>query len=138
MYKYLIYYILFYGLCLVASGCETQINEVKDNHHDFTEIKFADTILDLGSIKQHSVYPISFGFTNCGSKPLIIKKVESTCGSTVVNQRTLHPIKPGMSDSITGTIKPTEESGLIEKKIYLLTNTQRQFYVLRIKARIEK
>jgi len=101
-----------------------------------TEIAFTDTILDLGTIKPGSVTPINFTYRNNGSKPLLIKKIESTCGCTVVDQRQLNPVPPGAYDSVTGSIKPVEESGLIEKKIYLLANTQRQFYILRIKANI--
>jgi hypothetical protein len=69
---------------------------------------------------------------------LIFKKIESTCGCTVVDKEINTPIMPNKGDSILAHFKMNEANGSVVRKIYILANTKREFYILRIKANVIK
>jgi hypothetical protein len=101
-----------------------------------TSLSWQDTIIDLGTIAINKKSRIVFHYKNNGEKPLYIQKIESTCGCTVINQFQLKPILPNCTDSIVGYLKINEPVGAIYKKIYVLANTKKQFYVLKVKATV--
>ena len=63
-----------------------------------------------------------FVVTNTGDKPLVISRVQSSCGCTVAEYNTV-PIAPGKSDSIRTTYSPTGRPGSFEKTVWVFTNS---------------
>ena len=63
-----------------------------------------------------------FVITNTGDEPLVITRVQSSCGCTVAEYNT-SPIAPGKSDSIRTTYSPTGRPGSFEKTVWVFTNT---------------
>lgn len=68
------------------------------------EFKFESESHDLGKIKLDAAVSYTFNFTNEGDAPLIISKVEPTCGCTV-GEYTQTPVKKGEKGFIKVTVK---------------------------------
>jgi len=78
-------------------------------------LKFEKTSHSFGTIKQNTPVSIEFGFTNTGTKPVIIEDATAECGCTKP-EFPPRPIAPGK----TGAIKVTYDSkamGSFTKKI---------------------
>ncbi len=69
---------------------------------DKAEFKFEKETHDFGKIPQGKPVSVDFKFTNVGDEPLIITKVESSCGCTVPKY-TSTPVKKGETGVITVT-----------------------------------
>lgn len=69
---------------------------------DKAEFKFEKETHDFGKIPQGKPVSVDFKFTNVGDEPLIITKVESSCGCTVP-KHTSTPVKKGETGVITVT-----------------------------------
>lgn len=72
-------------------------------------ISFDKTILDYGTIKAGSDGHRTFTVKNTGNKPLIISKVQASCGCTVP-EWSQNPIMPGK----TGTIKVLYDTKIVQ------------------------
>lgn len=123
---------LITGSCSTKSENRSSVSS-KGGGGAVTTIQWQDTVKELGIIEAGKKYQISFACRNTGSVPLIFQKIESTCGCTVLDKKIDRPLLPNQVDSITGEFSMTE-TGPITRKIYVLANTERQFYVLKITA----
>lgn len=129
-------------IIIFISSCQNNETEIgktdfqKVGKIDLTELIWKDTVIDLGTIKKGGTHPISFHVKNIGNSPLLFEKIESTCGCTVVDTKEMKPILPLQADSIQGHFKLNETNGNVLRKIYILANTKKNFYVLRIKANV--
>jgi len=103
-----------------------------------TEVSWSDSILNLGVVEDSAKVSFSFIAKNTGIHPLIFSKIEATCGCTVINSLSANPILPGQSDSIYGYINTQNLDIYFEKKIYVVTNTSQNFYILTLKGQINK
>lgn len=100
------------------------------------EFKFEQETHDFGKIPQGTPVSYEFSFTNTGSEPLIINKVESTCGCTVP-EYTKTPIKPGAE----GTIKVTFDAAAampFSKMVTIRSNAKTPVKALYIKGVVLK
>jgi len=100
------------------------------------EFKFEQETHDFGKIPQGTPVSYEFSFTNTGSEPLIISKVESTCGCTVP-EYTKTPIKPGDK----GTIKVTFDAAAampFSKMVTIRSNAKTPVKALYIKGVVQK
>ncbi|WP_324288432.1 DUF1573 domain-containing protein [Pedobacter sp. SL55] len=68
------------------------------------EFKFEAETHDFGKIKLDQAVSYTFNFVNEGDAPLIISKVEPTCGCTV-GEYTQTPVKKGEKGYIKVTVK---------------------------------
>jgi hypothetical protein len=99
-------------------------------------IKFDRETIDYGSIAKGSNGERQFTFTNTGDKPLIVSKVESSCGCTVPTW-SKEPVAPGGTGSIT-VVYNTQNVGMIAKTITVLSNDPASGRsVLHIKGNVE-
>lgn len=98
------------------------------------EFKFEKETYDFGKIPQGKPVSYDFTFTNAGSEPIIINKVESTCGCTVPSY-TEKPIKPGESGSITVTFNAAAVAPF-SKSVTIRSNTKTPIKVLYIKGEV--
>ena len=100
------------------------------------EFKFDQETHDFGKIPQGTPVSYEFKFTNVGTEPLIISKVESTCGCTVP-EFPKTPVNPGA----TGTIKVTFDaaaSAPFSKMVTIRSNSKTPVKALYIKGVVVK
>jgi Protein of unknown function (DUF1573) len=90
----------------------------------FTRITWLDsTERDFGSIPEGQKLEVAYRFLNSGSKPLIIARVQPSCGCTVAEQPD-EPILPGKEGVIKASFNSEGRVGINHKKIYVIANTQ--------------
>jgi len=89
----------------------------------YTKITWLDsTTRDFGSIPEGQKLEVAFRFLNAGTKPLIIARVQPSCGCTVAEQPT-EPIMPGKEGVIKASFNSEGRIGINHKKIYVIANT---------------
>jgi hypothetical protein len=82
---------------------------------------FKETSHDFGKVKQGDVVSHEFVFKNAGGAPLVVERVETTCGCTaaLVSEKTVGPGKDG---KIKTTFDTRGYSGRLSRYIYLISN----------------
>ena len=82
---------------------------------------FKETTHDFGKVKQGDVVTHEFAFKNDGSAPLVVEKVEVTCGCTaaLVSEKT---VAPGKEGKIKATFDTRGYSGRLARYLYLISN----------------
>lgn len=103
-----------------------------------TTMSFDKTTIDFGKIKEDSENNASFVVTNTGKNPLIIEKVDVSCGCTTA-KKPEKPIAPGKSDKIEIVFHP--KVGQLDdqhKTVTISANTDPEVEVLNIKAFVLK
>ncbi len=98
------------------------------------KIEFKETTIDYGTIEKGADGIRTFEFTNTGDAPLIISKVNSSCGCTVPKKPD-GPIMPGATGEIqvkydTNRVMP------IRKTITVLSNAETPTVALKIKGEV--
>ena len=110
-------------LSFVASAQKPTINfEVKE--HDFGKVNEED-----GKITY------IFDFVNKGMSPLVVSKVQASCGCTTPTW-TKEPIEPGKKGTITVTYNPAGRPGAFTKSINVYNNSADEQVVLMIKGEV--
>jgi hypothetical protein len=97
------------------------------------EFKFESETHDFGKVVLGKPVTYTFNFTNVGDQPLIISKVETTCGCTVP-EYTQTPIKSGEKGSVKVTLTPSGAALPFNKAITLSSNARTTTKVLYIKG----
>ncbi len=84
-------------------------------------LKFAVESHDFGKIKQGQSVTFEFVFENQGDAPLVIDKVETSCGCTaaLLSEKT---IAPGKKGKIKSTFESSGYSGRVTKYIFIESN----------------
>jgi hypothetical protein len=77
-----------------------------------------------------------FTFTNSGSAPLIISRVQSTCGCTIPKKPEA-PIMPGAKGEIKVSYD-TKRLGRFNKQIIIFSNAKEARKVIKIKGFVSK
>lgn len=82
---------------------------------------FKETTHDFGKVKQGDVVTHEFVFKNEGGAPLVVEKVETTCGCTaaLVSEKT---IAPGKEGKLKATFDTRGYSGRLARYLYLISN----------------
>lgn len=97
-------------------------------------IKFKTEVIDYGTIIQNSNGTRLFTFTNTGDAPLLITKVNTTCGCTVPKYSKA-PIMPGSVGELE--IKyDTKRLGAFTKTVTVISNAEGGNKILKIKGNI--
>jgi hypothetical protein len=102
---------------------------------DMPAIEFEHDFHDFGRVIQGEKVAYSFKFTNSGGSDLIISRVSSSCGCTVPDFPKT-PIKPGESHKIDVKFDSQNRRGFQNKSVTIISNTQPNMQVLRIKAEV--
>ena len=113
-------------ICLVSFGALAQ--------EKIAKIKFDKTTIDYGTIVKGSDGTKTFEFTNTGDAPLIISKVNSSCGCTVP-KKPEKPIMPGERGEIQVKYD-TKRVMPIRKTITVLSNADTPTVALKIKGNV--
>jgi len=98
-------------------------------------ITFQHTEHDFGRIIQGEKVSYSYKFTNTGKSDLLISKVSASCGCTA-SKYTKEPVKPGKEGKIEVTFDSNGQRGMVNKTVTVMTNTQPQSTILRLKAQV--
>jgi len=99
-------------------------------------INFQDKVHDFGKIneKDGNVTHV-FDFTNKGNTPLVISRVQASCGCTTPAY-TKEPVEAGKKGAITVTYNTANRPGAFNKTITVYSNDTTQQVVLIIKGEV--
>ncbi len=97
------------------------------------EFKFEAETHDFGKIKLDQPATFTFNFTNEGEAPLIITKVEPTCGCTI-GEYTQTPVKKGEKGFIKVTIKKSGSPLPFNTAVTVTSNARTTVKVLYLKG----
>lgn len=116
--------VLFIGLLSFSVNAQEKV----------AKIEFKTDVIDYGIIEKGADGVRVFEFTNTGDAPLIISKVNSSCGCTVP-KKPEGPILPGATGQIevkydTNRVNP------IRKTITVLSNAETPTVALKIKGEV--
>lgn len=107
----------------------------KENHKGVPAISFKNEVHDFGRVIEGEKITYAFKFTNTGNGNLVITNVSSSCGCTVP-EFTKEPLKPGETGNIKVTFDSRNRRGFQNKSVTVVSNTQPNTTVLRIKAQV--
>ena len=103
-----------------------------------TSMSFNKLKIDFGKIKEDTENPATFIVTNTGKNPLIIERVDVSCGCTTA-KKPEKPILPGKSDKIEVVFHPkVGQLDTQEKTVTVTANTDPSIVVLKINAFVVK
>lgn len=100
------------------------------------EFKFEKETIDYGKVAKKSDAARIFTFTNIGTAPLIISRIQSTCGCTVP-EKPEAPIMPGAKGEIKVSYNTTKP-GRFNKQIIIFSNAKQTRKVIRVKGYVSK
>jgi hypothetical protein len=90
----------------------------------FTSIEWLDSAnKNFGRIAEGQKLQVAFRFKNTGDKPLIIQKVQPSCGCTIAEQPN-EPIMPGKEGEIKASFNSEGRTGPNHKTLYVFANTK--------------
>lgn len=117
---------------------EAMVLHPKDSSK-FTSIQWLDsTNRDFGKIAEGKKLEVSFRFKNTGDQPLIIEKVEPSCGCTVAEQPT-EPILSGKEGIIKASFNSEKRIGPNHKTLFVYANTKgTRSHELQFEVEVEK
>lgn len=98
--------------------------EFESIEHNFGKVKES-----VGSVT------CDFKFKNTGTEPIIIQRVQTTCGCTTPDY-TKEPVLPGKEGVIKVTFTTTGRIGSFYKGITIFTNVPDEVYTVKIKGEV--
>jgi hypothetical protein len=99
-------------------------------------IDFEIKTYDFGKINEEDgKATYVFNFTNKGNVPLVVNRVQASCGCTTPTW-TKEPIEPGKKGSITVTYNPAGRPGVFTKSITVYSNATEEQSSLLIKGEV--
>jgi hypothetical protein len=120
--------ICLFASCNMNNGAGAQPPQgaekaLKDSAN-FTSIQWLDsTFKDFGKISEGQKLEVSFAFKNTGNKPLIIAKVQPSCGCTIAEQPN-EPVAPGATGTIRASFNSEGRVGPNHKTLFVFANTK--------------
>jgi hypothetical protein len=112
-------------------------SSASDNSSDngVAVLEFEKSMHDFGRIIQGEKVTYAFKFKNKGTGNLIISDVSTSCGCTIP-KFTKEPVKPGETGLLHVTFESDNRKGFQNKTVTVVSNTQPNTTVLKIKAQI--
>ncbi len=92
---------------------------------------------DFGDITAGTKVSHTFKFTNTGTAPLVISRVQTTCGCTVPTWPS-QPIPPGEKAEIAATFNSQGKMGVQNKVITIHSNASEPVFRLTLKSNVLK
>src|SRR5258707_8313330 len=89
----------------------------------FTTIQWIDSSRDYGKIPEGQKLDVAFRFRNTGTTPLVIGRVQPSCGCTVAEQPR-EPIAPGAEGQIKASFNSDGRVGINHKTLMVTANTK--------------
>jgi hypothetical protein len=100
-----------------------------------TTVETEKTEIELKELSTNKTVELVFAVKNIGSHPLIIQRVESSCGCTVPNWEK-QPVATGKNTEIKVKITP-EEKGYFNKTVTVHCNTEEGQIVLKVSGTVK-
>ena len=121
----------------LPSGIVNNPNTASGDESDkkFAVISFITDEHDFGKVIQGEKVTYTFKFENTGTADLIITDVTANCGCTTPGF-TNDPVKPGGTGLIKVTFDSNNRRGFQNKAVTVVSNTQPNSKVLKIKAMV--
>jgi len=94
----------------------------------------SDSTITVGQVELNKPVTISFQFVNNGKAPLVISRVESSCGCTAVDYSKA-PVSPNQKGYVKATYNAASP-GVFSKTVTVYTNTTDMRKVLVIKGEV--
>jgi Protein of unknown function (DUF1573) len=101
------------------------------------QIRFAQTTIDLGTIKENAIVEKKFTFVNEGNANLVILNAEGSCGCTVPTF-SKEPIAPNGKGEIVVKYTAKNMMGPQKKTITVTTNGKPEIIKLHIEGWVEQ
>jgi hypothetical protein len=95
----------------------------KSDTSQFTTIAWLDSARDFGKMAEGQKLEVSFRFKNTGVHPLVIERVQPSCGCTIAEQPKA-PVLPGEEGIIKATFDSEKHTGMNHKTLYVFANTK--------------
>lgn len=121
-------------LCICSFGVHAQTLAVNNSNGKPSYKWVTDTIVNLGKIEMSKPQVVTFEFVNNGKAPLMITKVQPSCGCTAVDF-SRNPINPGDK----GFVKTTYNAaslGVFYKTLTVFSNTPGYSNLLAIRGEV--
>ena len=127
--------LIFVSLFFLSSCINDK--SVIENREAYLEI--VNRKYDFGRIskKEHSYLDVEFELRNTGEIPLIISKVDVSCGCLSVNY-SKEPINPGKIRKLVVHIDTKNQYGMFNKVIFINSNAENNLELIRITGEVEK
>lgn len=102
---------------------------------DLPVIAFEKSTFDFGTIKEGEIVKHTFRFKNTGKTPLLIQNATASCGCTVPDWPK-DPIAPNQEGKIIVEFNSSGKSGMQNKTVTILANTDPPTNTLELKGMI--
>lgn len=100
--------------------------------------EFSKEIHDFGKVEESAgTVTTEFTFKNTGNAPLIIQRVQASCGCTTP-EYTNEPILPGKTGTIKVTYSTVGRVGVFNKDVTVFTNVPDTVYKVKIKGEVTR
>jgi hypothetical protein len=86
-------------------------------------ITFDNVTVDFGKVVEGEIVSHTFKFENTGDAPLIISRVEPSCGCTTAKNWSSKPYAPGAEGEISIDFDSNQRPGSQKKSIQVIANT---------------
>ncbi len=117
-------------LCLAQTGGgKLDMGDLKSS-----QVKWGAESHDFGEIPQNTPVTVQFELENTGNSPLIIQKVEASCGCTTADYQKA-PIMPGQKAKVGATFD-AKSLGKFAKSLTVTLNDGNQPYTLRFSGTV--
>jgi hypothetical protein len=136
-------------LAIAVIGCNTHADKkampaavadaaLKDSAN-YTTLEWIDsTSKNFGKISEGQKLEVSYAFKNTGTKPLVISRVQPSCGCTVAEQPN-EPVAPGAQGTIKASFNSEGRTGINHKTLFVYANTKgTQSHELQFVVEVEK
>lgn len=107
----------------------------KADMENLPKIEFEEEVHDFGKVIQGEKVTYGFKFKNTGKTDMLISNVSTSCGCAVTKYPKI-PIQPGEEKILYVSFDSEGRKGFQNKSITVISNTQPNTKVLRIKARV--
>lgn len=128
--------LLLGGLLLMLTQMFAQNQKLSMGDLKAPKMEWEKESYDFGQIPQHNPVDVVFTFKNTGNAPLVLSKVEASCGCTNVEYKKA-PIMPGQTGEISVTFD-AEEEGMFSKSVNVTANTTPSLTILKFKGEVIK
>ena len=102
-----------------------------------TEMTFAETSYDFGTVTEGEKVSHTYAFTNTGDEPLILSNAKGSCGCTVP-QWPKEPIPVGGSGEVVVEFNSRGKAGDRNQKVTITGNTNPAQTIIFLKGTVEK
>lgn len=102
-----------------------------------TEMTFAETEYDFGTVTEGEKVTHTYTFTNTGDEPLILSNARGSCGCTVP-EWPREPIAPGGEGEVTVVFNSRGKGGDRNQRVTLTANTDPAQTFLSLKGTVDK